>query len=326
MFRSIVFALTSLLLPTAAIAQSCGTENLLDSLSDTQSARLEELVADHPFPQGILFKAIKPGSEVTVAGTIHIPDPRLQPIIEKLRADVTSADLLILEATTEDQAGLQARATTNPDLFFFTEGPTLIDLLTEDEWAEITERLSAIGIPGFLAAKFKPWYLGLTLAIPPCIVSQLATGAKGLDASLQTIAEDANVEIATLDDIDALLNLLSGDPLDEQLDGLRLSLELQGDGDVMTSTLVESYFQGRIRETWELGRILIEESGFENATQLFDDMNNNILVGRNKDWEPKIADLVEGKDAVLAVGAAHLSGESGVLRALERAGYEITPY
>ncbi len=325
MFRS-VLASVLLLLPVQAIAQACGTENLLDSLSAEDSARLDALVAQHPYPHGILFRAVKADSDVTVVGTIHIPDPRLQPIVEQVRDAVAEADVLILEATTADQAGLQAFATERPELFFFTEGPTLIDLLSEEEWAQITGKLSAIGVPGFLAAKFKPWYLGMTLAIPPCILSEITGGGKGLDARLEAIARDAGVDIATLDDVESLLQLLAGDPLEDQLDGLRLSLELQGDGDVMTSTLVESYFQGRIRETWELGRIMIEDSGIDNATQLFEDMNAEILVGRNADWEPQIIELVEGKDAVLAVGAAHLSGESGVLRALERAGYEISAF
>jgi uncharacterized protein YbaP (TraB family) len=61
----------------------------------------------------------------------------------------------------------------------------------------------------------------------------------------------------------------------------------------------------------------------ENAGALFDEMNAALLVGRNQDWEPKIAALVENKDVVLAVGAAHLSGEDGVLRSLERAGYSV---
>lgn len=324
MLRSALFAFF-LFVPIGAWAQACGTENLLDSLSTADRERLDVLVSKHPFPEGIVFDAKKPGSKVTVVGTIHIPDPRLDPIVEDVRASLTSADLLILEATSEDQKGLQTYAAEQPELFFLTEGPTLIDMLSEEEWADITDRLAAIGVPGFLAAKFKPWYLSMTMAVPPCIMQQVASGAKGLDARLEGIARDADVEIATLDDIEALLELLAGDTLEEQLDGLRLSMELQGDGDAMTSTLVESYFQGRIRETWELGRIMIEDSGIENALQLFEDMNNDILIGRNASWEPKIASLVEGKNVVLAVGAAHLSGESGVLRALERAGYTITP-
>jgi len=326
MFRFAFATACALSMPAMALAQSCGTTNLLDTLSETDAARIETLVAPHPYPQGITFKAEKPDSIVTVVGTIHIPDPRLAPIVEKVRADLETADLLILESTSEDQAGLQALATTEPEMFFLTEGPTLIDLLGEEEWADISDRLAAIGIPSFFAAKFKPWYLGLTLAIPPCIVTQMASGGVGLDAQLETIATEKNIEIATLDDVEAVIALLASDPLDEQLDGLRLSLELQGDGDAMTSTLVESYFQGRIRETWELGRLMMENSGLENANELFEQFDGDILVGRNQDWEPTIVELAAGKDVVLAVGAAHLSGESGVLRALERAGYTVTPY
>lgn len=326
MFRKFIASALCLAFPALAHAQACGSVNLLETLSETDATRLEALVAPHPYPNGITFKAEKPGSTVTVIGTIHIPDPRLQSIVEKVRADVTSADVLILEATTEDQLGLQSLATTEPELFFLTEGPTLIDLLSEEEWTSITDRLNAIGVPGFFAAKFKPWYLSLTLAIPPCLATQMTTGAKGLDAQLEAIAVDAGVPLATLDDVASLIGMMAGDPLDKQLEGLRIALELQGEGDDMTSTLIENYFLGRVRETWELGRIMIEDSGFENAGVLFDEMDQALLVGRNTDWEPKIAELVAGKDAVLAVGAAHLSGESGVLRALERAGYEVSAY
>ena len=91
-----------------------------------------------------------------------------------------------------------------------------------------------------------------------------------------------------------------------------------------TTTLIERYFQGKIRETWEYSRIVVEQSAMKDAGALFEEMNQALLVGRNEDWEPKIASLVDGKNAVIAVGAAHLSGEDGVVRSLERAGYQIT--
>ncbi len=122
-----------------------------------------------------------------------------------------------------------------------------------------------------------------------------------------------------------MLRIFSDEPLDKQLDGLRIGLEMQADGDASTSTLIEGYFSGRVRETWEYGRILLEDSSIENGPELFEEVNQSLLIGRNAAWEPKIAELVDGKNAVLAVGAAHLSGESGVLRALERAGYTVSP-
>ena len=324
MMRTVLIAIC-LLIPAFAGAQTCGTRSLIAELDADDRARLAALVAPHPFAEGILFRAEKPGSTVTVVGTIHIPDPRLDAIVDQVRDDVASAELLILEATTEDQAAIQTLAATQPEMFFITEGPTLIDLLSEEEWAAVTRRLSDIGIPGFLAAKFQPWYLSMTLAIPKCALALMQSGEKGLDHSLEIIARDAAVPIATLDDTEAVLRIFSDEPLDKQLDGLRIGLEMQADGDASTSTLIEGYFSGRVRETWEYGRILLEDSSIENGPELFEEVNQSLLIGRNAAWEPKIAELVDGKNAVLAVGAAHLSGESGVLRALERAGYTVSP-
>ncbi len=326
MVRKALAGIFLIFLGTATQAQTCGTRDLISELGPEDRARLDELVAIHPYATGNRFRATKGDSEVTVVGTIHLPDPRLDPIIEGLRDDVTSADLLVIEASAEDEAEVQTLAATEPEMFFITEGPTLIDLLSEEEWAEVTERLADIGVPGFLAAKFQPWYLSMTLAIPPCAISSVQSGEKGLDRRLENIALQAGVPIGTLDDTKAVLKLFSDESIEDQLTGLRVTLGTQSEGDAATSTLIEAYFDGRSREAWEFSRIQIAQAGVEDGEAMFEEVNQSLLIGRNQSWEPKIIEQVDGKDAVIAVGAGHLSGESGVLRSLERAGYTIAPY
>ena len=325
MLRRLTTALF-LLLPLPAMAQMCGTEDQLETLSAVDRARLDALVAPHPYPTGNFWRAEKEGSTVTVVGTIHIPDPRLVGYVDHVRPALDAADLLIIEASSEDEKGIQALAATKPEMFFITEGPTMIDLLGDDDWGRVAERLSAMGIPPFFASKFQPWYLSITLAIPPCAMTALQSGEQGLDRRLEKIALANGTPIATLDDTEKVLRLFADEPLEKQLQGLRITLETQASNDAVTSTLIESYFDGRVRESWEYGRILVEEAEIENGAELFEELNQELLIGRNMDWEPKIASLVEGKDVVLAVGAAHLSGEDGVLRALERAGYRLTQF
>ena len=324
MTKRLLFLLSLLILPLSAAAQMCGTEDLIAGLSAEDRARLDALVAPHPYPEGNLWTATKDGSTVTVVGTIHIPDPRLASYVDAVRPALETADLLILESSLEDEKGLPVLVAEQPNLFFLNEGPTLIDLLSEEDWAQASDRLAQMGVPSFFAAKFQPWYLSMTLAMPPCAMTALKSGGKGLDRQLEDIAKSNGIPVATLDDIEAVLRLFADEPLDEQLNGLKVTLETQAKGDEPTSTLIEAYFDGRVRESWEYGRIMIEEAGVENGAEMFEDLNQSLLVGRNRDWEPKIARLVAGKDAVLAVGAAHLSGESGVLRALERAGYSLS--
>ena len=326
MLKRFVLLIALLSLPLQAAAQSCGTRNLIDELSQEDRVRLDALVAPHAYPTGNLWTATKDDVTVTVVGTIHIPDPRLAPIVARLRDRVANADLLILEATSDDEAGLQSLVAEKPEMFFITEGPTLIDILGEENWARVTERLSAMGIPGFFAAKFQPWYLSLTLAIPPCAIQAIQSGEHGLDRQLETIATGADVPLAALDDTEAVLQIFANEPMEDQIDGLMITLEIQADSNATSSTLIEAYFDERVRETWEFGRIQVEQSGIENGPELFEEINQSLLIDRNVDWEPKMNALISGKqDVVIAVGAAHLSGDSGVLMALERAGYTLEP-
>lgn len=325
MLRAAILTALAFLLPAAALAQDCGTRDLIAELDASDRARLDALVAGHPFPEGNIWRAEKPGSTVTVVGTLHLPDPRHADLLAKARPAIENADLLVLEVSSETQLELQLMASKRPELFFITEGPTLIDLLTEEEWARLTEQLAEYGIPGFMAAKFKPWFLGMTLAVPPCAMQAIQSGEKGLDYMVEELALSQGVPVEELDDLDQVMDLLAGDPMEKQLEGLRMWLDMQVEGDAEMTTMIEGYFDGRVREVWEFSRILLEQRGVEGGAEMFEDINTALLNGRNRSWAPKIVDYVDGKDAVIAVGAAHLSGETGVLRTLERAGYAISP-
>lgn len=322
MLRTLL-TVAALCLPFAALAQSCGHRDLIAELDAGQQAELDRLTAAHPYAEGNLFQATRSDSAVTVIGTLHLPDPRHTATLDAVRPRIEAADLLILEASSDTQAQIQRMTVTQPEMFFLTEGPTLIDLLSEDEWSQLTDILSDYGMPGFMAAKFKPWFLGMTLAIPPCALSDIQSGGKGLDAMLEGVALTGGVPIAELDDLDHLMDMLAGDPLDEQIEGLRMMLSMKVENDAELTTMVERYFLGKAREVVEYSRMTLEETDI--PIEVFDEMMQSILEDRNAAWEPKIVALVEGKDAVIAVGAAHLSGESGVLRALERAGYQVEP-
>lgn len=325
MFRAVLSLIFVTALPAMGFAQACGTANLLEELTPEERAHLDTLVAPHPFPEGNVFLASKGDDTALVVGTIHIPDPRLEGIATGVRPYLEQADLLILEATSEDEAGMQVLAAEKPEMFFITEGPTLIDLLSEDEWQRVTERLGALGIPAFLAAKFQPWYLSMAIAIPPCAMLSLQSGEQGLDRQLEVIANGMGLPITALDNTEQLLRIFADEPMEKQLDGLRITLETQDAGDAATSTLIEGYFAGKVRETWEFARIQLERAGVENSEEMFDEVNQELLINRNMNWEEQFPGLITGKDVVIAVGGAHLSGETGVLRALERAGYAVSP-
>lgn len=317
-----------LIIPAAvpAWSQACGTVDLIAELTAEDRARLDQFVSPHPFSTGNIWKAERDDSNVLVVGTMHIPDQRLSDIFDRVVPELAKSDLLILESTTSAQSEVQQLAVSDPDFFFITDGPTMIDLLGPVDWALAESRLNELGVPGFLGAKFQPWYMNLVLMMPPCAFALLQTGEKGLDGQFESYARDRDIPIATLDDVKALMGLFADGSTAEQLEILRLTLHTQQDTAAIASTTIQAYFDGRSRELWEFMRILVDQMEIEGGLEAFEEMDSKLLVGRNQKWEPLIADLVAGKTTVLAVGAAHLSGETGVLRALERAGFDVRAF
>ena len=325
MLRVFLFSF-SLFFPSLAAAQICGTIDLTETFSAEETARLDALVAPHAYAEGLTWEATRGDSRVVVVGTLHIPDARFDPIVARLAPEIERSDVLIVEATKSGEAELAQLAATRPEMFFLTSGPSLVDLLEPAEWAQVEAELSTRGIPGVVAAKFQPWYASLILAVPTCALSVMQAGEVGLDRRLEVLAEEAGVEVAALENAEAVLAVFAGDSIEDQLEGLRITLGTTDPTNANTTTLVEMYFDGRTRASWEVSRILIDREGLADGQEMFDEVEAALLIGRNESWEAIMDDLIGGRDAVLAVGAAHLSGETGVLRALERAGYKVAPF
>ncbi|MBQ2261706.1 MAG: TraB/GumN family protein [Loktanella sp.] len=309
-----------------AAAQCVGT-SYMDLISDDQRAELDQATAALPYAEGLIWDATRDGQVITVVGTMHIFDPRLVPIYDLIVRDVTAADLVLLEATPDDQRALEAMLAEQPDMFLITDGPTLPDLLDEETWALLSEASLDRGLPGFMAAQMQPWYLSLMLAIPPCALPDLATGIAGLDGLISQLAGDNDVPMRSLEPITTLFDFFQRGSMEEQIDMLRLSLlspELQQQ---MFVAMLDSYFSGQVGRLWEMSRLTVSDlPGIDPETgiALFNEMEQGLLYQRNRDWMPVIAKAMDEHDTIVAAfGAAHLIGKDGVLQLLENDGWEL---
>lgn len=63
-----------------------------------------------------------------------------------------------------------------------------------------------------------------------------------------------------------------------------------------------------------------------NSSPEMEGMNlDDLLFKRNKNWIPKLVNILENETAFIAVGAGHLGGEQGVINLLRAEGYTLTP-
>ena len=56
-----------------------------------------------------------------------------------------------------------------------------------------------------------------------------------------------------------------------------------------------------------------------------DEMTQSLVSDRNRDWMKHILTYIKNKSTFIAVGAAHLPGEEGLIQLLRDAGYTVEP-
>lgn len=329
MLRRLSIATTSLMivLPTFATAQ-CVTGGIEPLLGADDLAQLQAEAAAKPYGQGLYWTARKDGVELAIVGTMHLADPRHSNTLDRVASRLEQADVLLVEATMEDQAAMQAHMARNPDMMTITSGPTLPEQLEPDVWAQVSDAATARGIPGFMAAKMQPWFLSMTLSMPPCAMASMVAGEVGLDGMLMEQAAESGVAVQALEDWQDMLDLLSSGTFDEQLDALRMGLMGTDIQNAMIASLITSYFAEDMAYGWRLGHYtpaLVPELDATLFAAQMVELEDALLNGRNHNWIPVIETAAQTHDRVfVAVGAAHLIGDDGILRLLENDGWTLT--
>jgi hypothetical protein len=310
-------------------AARCEGPSFLDQLSPEELEALDRAAEALPFGEGLLWRASRGDARLLLVGTLHLPDPRHEATLAALEPAVAEADLVLVEATRAEQDALGRAMMEEPDHFFLT-GPSLIDLLGEEDWGLVAEGARARGIPPFTVARFRPAFLAMTLSLPACLMQDPTTAGglvPGLDAQVIEAAEAASVPLASLEPWDTLFDLMNQASLEEQLDMLRgavTDLELS---DAVIEASIDLYFQERVAAILELGPLAaatLPPDRAATALQGAAELDDWLLDRRNAAWIPVIEDAAAGAPrVVVAAGAAHLPGEGGVLRLLERAGWQV---
>nr|WP_309501354.1 TraB/GumN family protein [uncultured Roseovarius sp.] len=312
-----------LLLPGVAAARCNGTD-LIDAMTAPERAALQNAAADIPFPEGLLWQAERGDTRITLFGTYHFEHAQTQAHLAALEPLIEAADAVYLEMSKADEKRLQRQLATDPSMMFITEGPTLPDLLGEEDWAALADELSKRGFPSFMAAKFKPIWASMMLGIGPCEARSGAMEAPGIDTLIGDHATQAGHETRSLEDAGTTLTLLDDFPQEEQLEAIRLFLDWDSDPDDVAYTLRQRYLAQETALIWEYSRLISLQGGGPEAAASFEQFEQVLLIDRNIAWADLLAsDAVRG-NVLVAAGAAHLPGTSGVLNLLAQRGFAIT--
>ena len=316
----------SALLPSASAAL-CSGASIEPYLAADVLAEVASTSDATPNGKGLIWKAERDGEQITFFGSLHIYDPRLLPLRDEARAALETADLLLVEQTADQLQEMQRELLADPSLILLPDGKTLIGMVDEATWELLAEAGRARGLPSPMTARFQPWYLVAALGTPPCAMPDIQAGLMGLDAMVMEDADAMGVDIRALEDWRDSLRILYEDPIEEQIDMLEMSILPPELEHALFASTFDAYFAGDVARVWELSRAaltLIPDVDLPHANKVFDDFADGLLDSRNHSWIDDLEAAAAEGPVVAVFGAAHLSGENGVLNLMVRNGWTIS--
>jgi uncharacterized protein len=324
MLRPLALVAAFLLAPLTALAQ-CGGTDLLATMDPAARTSLNAAIETQPYPRGNLWRATRGDATVTLVGTYHFADPRHDPTMDRITPLIKAAATVLVEAGPEEEAALMQAVARDPDLMLITEGPSLLEQMEPAEWDRLANAMSARGIPAFMAAKFKPWYVSMMLGMPACAMDPVAI-ENGLDKRVIALAGDQGLPVRALEPYDTLFKMFGTMPAEDQLSMIRSTLLFEDQAEDFSFTLAEAYFAEDSRTMWEfMRRISREVPGItpEQSDAEFARLEEALINARNRSWIPVIEGAAADGPVFVAFGALHLSGDEGVLNLLDQAGWVL---
>lgn len=325
-----ILVLCVLLISGFPAVARCVGEDLLRQMPAETRLGLEARAHAQPYATGNFWRASRNGQHIDIIGTYHMPDARHSAAVAYAKHLLQDMPALLVEAGPTEMEALKLEVTRRPDFMFTISGPTLPELLAPEEWAAVAAAASARGVPAFMAAKMRPWYLATLLAVPGCALDSLrAEGAVGLDQQIIETAEVLGRPIEALEPFDTMFSLFAALSPRQELDMVRAYLAMETHPEDLMATLANAYFRGESRLIWEFTLFEAQNApGFDpTETQaLYDLMEDILMTRRNIAWIPVLETAAQRHGKVLAAfGALHLPGTSGVLALLEARGWKISP-
>lgn len=271
------------------------------------------LSAQNSNSNSLCWKVTGPGlSQASyVFGTIHLISKKDFFLSKPTEAAFKTCKTLALEVDLnmdKDTKRSVGKSAILPD------GKSIDDYCTSEELNTIKSFMSdSVKISGLkikLYSRLKPIYLQSIL------LKEQLKGDKSYEETFAKKAKKNKMNQVGLEAIDLQMKILDTIPVQTQIKDMVTSIK-EGKASIRVfNEMIQVYKTQNIEKLHQL--TVSEDSGIANFEDVF--LNN-----RNESWIPVIENLISKQATFIAVGAAHLGGERGVLNLLKLKGYTIEP-
>ncbi len=322
MMRLFIFLTFSLMAVTAQAA--CRGVDYRNHLPSAVETRLSQQMAATPFSTGNHWIARKGRQTLHIIGTMHGGDSRMARIMRTLRPVIASADAVYFEVHSDPNGRLDLDLKGHGKHTLLPTGQTLRSVMSRDGWVQFRTWATIVGLDLTVVERLQPWMITTFIIQNGCRPFGLGI-RRGLDDRIEQFARRKRIPIAGLETVEIGLQSLARVPLRDQARLLENDLALLLSEAPDDATPVEAYFD---QSTWQafllqpwIAQQYSKYSAAENQ-RLHASLNKSVLDWRNKIWMGPISQIT-AETAVIAVGAAHLPGKSGILNLLKKRGYHL---
>jgi uncharacterized protein len=329
-YRVTILAALFCLAASRGGAAECRGHDLFPTLkseSPTAYAAIEAAASAVPFRHGKLFRLSRAGTEPSyVFATLHLSDPRITSFSPRLRAALADSKIVALESV--ETGAVLHRAIGNDGAAWrratvAEETQRADHLLTKADFAQLEALAARKGVTQSAVHTLKPSALALMLDLPACAMS-LPGGKPYVDELVADIARENKIEPIGLETIIEQLEALDGLPPETERD-LLIAILRQSQGDHaedVVETMVARYTEGDIGGLLAWLRSAEPIPGVAQA-QIPPAFLDRLITLRNQRMHDVTLPLLKRGGAFIAVGAAHLPGQEGLLALFEKDGYEV---
>lgn len=198
----------------------------------------------------------------------------------------------------------------------FLDGDTLDKHLTPETWARVQQTVAELGLPPEVALRMKPWLLAVTIPVLQMQKQGFAESSGVERQLLKRAYGESPKPVLALESMEGQLAVLAGLPTDVQIALLEDAVESSDRAQL--DTMVDAWLKG--------DTVAFEAITFLGAAQrpamrpfyeaMFDRRNEKMA-------EQVDALLGEGGPLLVAVGAGHMVGPTGLVKLLQDRGYSV---
>ncbi|WP_158559216.1 TraB/GumN family protein [Deminuibacter soli] len=196
-------------------------------------------------------------------------------------------------------------------MMMMPNGTTISSLLTKKEYDSLATLFTRYtGTPFLLVNNIKPLLLS-SLLFP----SMMNCETSSLELKLTGMAKQKHIPVKGLETMAFQAAMIDSIPYQQQANDLVKTLYSYDSVKEDMMQMVQYYKQ---RDLPALYNSVLNDTLFNN----FEEM---MLYRRNTNWAPVLAAAMKQQPCFVAVGAAHLAGDKGLIALLRKKGFTVTP-